>query len=76
MGYNLWWCKKLIKKKLIDADERISAEEVLKDRWVVEHAPNAKKWGLAQINENQLKNYAASSEMRKAVKLMIIMMEN
>ena len=59
--------KNLIKKMLSDADERISAEEVLKDPWVVEHAPNAKKGGLVQINENQLKNYAASSKMRKAV---------
>ena len=59
--------KNLIKKMLSDADERISAEEVLKDSWVVDHAPNAKKGGLVQINENQLKNYAASSKMRKAV---------
>ena len=59
--------KNLIKKMLIDSNERISAEEVLKDTWVVEHAPNAKKGGLVQINENQLKNYAASSKMRKAV---------
>ena len=52
---------------LSDASERISAEEVLKDPWVVQHAPNAKKEGIVTINENQLKNYAASSKMRKAV---------
>ena len=59
--------KNLIKKMLSDASDRISAEEVLKDPWVVEHAPNAKKHGTVTINENQLKNYAASSKMRKAV---------
>ena len=59
--------KNLIKKMLIDAVDRISAEEVLKDPWVLNLAPNAKKGGIVQINENQLKNYAASSKMRKAV---------
>ena len=59
--------KSLIKKMLTDSTERITAEEVLKDPWVLQHAPNAKKGGLIQINEHQLKNYAASSKMRKAV---------
>jgi calcium-dependent protein kinase len=59
--------KNLIKKMLSDSFERISAEEVLKDPWVLNHAPNAKKGGAVQINEGQLKNYAASSKMRKAV---------
>ena len=59
--------KNLIKKMLSDGFERPSAEEVLKDPWVLNHAPNAKKGGSVQINENQLKNYAASSKMRKAV---------
>ena len=52
---------------LSDAVDRISAEEVLKDPWVLNKAPNAKKGRPIQINENQLKNYAASSKMRKAV---------
>ena len=59
--------KNLLKKMLSDAFDRISAEEVLKDPWVLDHAPNAKKGGSVQINENQLKSYAASSKMRKAV---------
>ena len=59
--------KNLIKKMLSDAFERISAEEVLKDPWVLNHAPNAKKGGAVQINEGQLKNYASSSKIRKAV---------
>jgi len=59
--------KNLIKKMLSDAIDRISAEEVLKDPWVLNKAPNAKKGRAIQINENQLKNYAASSKMRKAV---------
>ena len=59
--------KNLIKKMLKDAMERISAEDILKDPWVLERAPNAKKGGAVQINEGQLKNYANSSKMRKAV---------
>ena len=59
--------KNLIKKMLSDAMERISAEEILKDPWVLNHAPNAKKGGEVQLNEGQLRSYAKSSKMRKAV---------
>ncbi len=59
--------KNLIKKMLTDAPERISAEEVLKDPWVVKCAPSANIRASLLINEIQLKNYAASSKMRKAV---------
>jgi len=59
--------KNLIKKMLTDAMDRISAEDILKDPWVLERAPNAKKGGVVQLNEGQLKNYANSSKMRKAV---------
>ena len=59
--------KNLIRKMLSDAMERISAEDILKDPWVLERAPNAKKGGAVQLNEGQLKNYANSSKMRKAV---------
>ena len=59
--------KYLIKKMLSDAMERISAEEILKDPWVLNHAPNAKKGGEVQLNEGQLRSYAKSSKMRKAV---------
>ena len=59
--------KNLIKKMLTDAMDRISAEDILKEPWVLERAPNAKKGGVVQLNEGQLKNYANSSKMRKAV---------
>ena len=59
--------KNLIKKMLTDSTERISAEEVLKAPWLVQRAPNPKMRGSLQLNELQLKNYAASSKMRKAV---------
>ena len=52
---------------LTDAMDRISAEDILKEPWVLERAPNAKKGGVVQLNEGQLKNYANSSKMRKAV---------
>jgi len=59
--------KNLIKKMLTDATDRISAEDILRDPWVLERAPNAKKGEAVQLNEGQLKNYANSSKMRKAV---------
>ena len=59
--------KNLIKKMLTDATDRISAEDILRDPWVLERAPNAKKGEAVQLNEVQLKNYANSSKMRKAV---------
>ena len=59
--------KNLIKKMLTDATDRISAEDILRDPWVLERAPNAKKGEAVQLNEIQLKNYANSSKMRKAV---------
>jgi calcium-dependent protein kinase len=59
--------KDLIKKMLTDSTDRISAEEVLKDPWLARRAPNSNMRGSLKLNELQLKNYAASSKMRKAV---------
>lgn len=58
--------KNLIKKMLSDVSVRPSAEEVLNEPWVKNKAANALR-GTIRINGQNLKNYAASNKMRKAV---------
>ena len=58
--------KNLIKKMCTSPDKRLTAEQVLKEKWVNEHAPNSKN-AVLPLKADGFKNYADSSKLRKAV---------
>ena len=58
--------KNLIKRMLCDVDQRPSAEEILKDPWLLRKGVDPLRCTL-NINGKNLKNYANSNKMRKAV---------
>ena len=58
--------KNLIKKMCTSPDKRLTAEQVLKEKWVHQHAPNSKNVVLP-LKADGFKKYADSSKLRKAV---------
>jgi calcium-dependent protein kinase len=58
--------KILIKKMLSSPDKRLTAEQVLKETWVKDNAPNAGK-ALLPLKIDPFKNYSNSNKLRKAV---------
>ena len=58
--------KILIKKMLSSSDKRLTAEQVLKETWVKDNAPNAGK-ALLPLKIDPFKNYSNSNKLRKAV---------
>ena len=58
--------KELIKKMCTTPDKRLTAEQILKEKWVVENAPNSKNT-LLPLKAEGFKNYADSNKLRKAV---------
>ena len=58
--------KNLIKKMCCKPSDRLTAEQVLKEIWVKDNAPNAGKT-LLPLNAEPFKNYSKSNKLRKAV---------
>ena len=58
--------KELIKKMCTSPEKRLTAEQVLKETWVKDNAPNSGKISLP-IKPDGFKNYAKSNKLRKAV---------
>ena len=58
--------KILIKKMLSSPDKRLTAEQVLKETWVKDNAPNSGK-ALLPLKIEPFKNYSNSNKLRKAV---------
>ena len=58
--------KELIKKMCCSVNKRLTAEQVLKETWVKDNAPNAGKT-LLPLNAEPFKNYSKSNKLRKAV---------
>lgn len=59
-------CKKLVLKMLSPPDKRPSAEQVLEDPWIKDHAPDSKNAQLP-LKAEGFKNYANSNKLRKAI---------
>ena len=58
--------KELIKKMCCPVNKRLTAEQVLKETWVKDNAPNALKVKLP-LKADTFKNYSKSNKLRKAV---------
>ena len=58
--------KNLIKKMCCSPDKRLTADQVLKETWVKDNAPNSGKTSLP-MKPDGFKNYANSNKLRKAV---------
>ena len=58
--------KDLIQKMCTTPDKRLTAEQVLNQKWVKENAPNSKNT-LLPLKAEGFKNYAESNKLRKAV---------
>ena len=58
--------KELIKKMCCSVNKRLTAEQVLKETWVKDNAPNALKVKLP-LKADTFKNYSKSNKLRKAV---------
>jgi len=58
--------KELIKKMCCSPDKRLTAEQVLKEVWVKDNAPNSNK-ALLPVMMDGIKEYAKSNKLRKAV---------
>ena len=58
--------KQLIKKMCCSPEKRLTAEQVLKETWVKDNAPNSGKISLP-MKADGFKNYANSNKLRKAV---------
>jgi len=58
--------KELIKKMCCSPSKRLTAEQVLKETWVKDNAPNSGK-ALLPMKVDPFKNYSNSNKLRKAV---------
>ena len=59
--------KKLIKKMCCPPYKRLIADQVLKETWIKENAPNSSKSVVIPLKKDGFKAQASSNKLRKAV---------